>query len=140
MANNESVAIGLLYRWMVLYQVLGKALRGLPRDKIYVSSKAGRYGPTRFDFSAARVKQSVRESLDRLQLTYLDIVHCHDVEFTKLDQVCNSLPVRRTMHTCLFHLHRLWQSMTPRHFLHISFGLVSWKLLATQHAVFQTPS
>lgn len=32
------------------------------------------------DFSADRVKRSVRESLDRLQLSYLDLVHCHDIE------------------------------------------------------------
>ena len=67
--------------------MLGRGLKGLPREQIYVTSKVGRYGEAAFDFSADRVKKSVRESLDRLQLTYLDLVHCHDIEFVKLDQV-----------------------------------------------------
>ena len=77
-------------------QVLGKALKELPRDKIFVTSKCGRYDEAEFDFSAARVKRSVRESLQRLQLDHLDLLHCHDIEFVKLDQarasiLCTSL-------------------------------------------------
>ena len=68
-------------------QVLGRGLRGLPRGEIIVASKVGRYGQDKFDFSAARVKASVRESLQRLQLDYLDLVQTHDIEFTNLDQV-----------------------------------------------------
>lgn len=67
--------------------VLGKALVGLPRDEIYVATKVGRYGENEFDFSAARIIKSVDESLARLQLDYLDIVQCHDIEFGDLDQV-----------------------------------------------------
>jgi aryl-alcohol dehydrogenase-like predicted oxidoreductase len=33
------------------------------------------------------VTASVRESLARLQLTYVDLIQCHDIEFTQLDQV-----------------------------------------------------
>lgn len=65
--------------------VLGKALKQLPRDEIVVASKVGRYGPEAFDFSAARVEQSVHESLQRLGLVKLDIVQCHDIEFVDLD-------------------------------------------------------
>ena len=73
---------------MSLYlQVLGKALQGLPRDRIFVTSKCGRYDEAEFDFSAARIRRSVRESLERLQLDYLDLIHCHDIEFVHLDQV-----------------------------------------------------
>lgn len=36
--------------------------------------------------SAARVAASVRESLARLQLSYVDLIQCHDIEFTQLDQ------------------------------------------------------
>lgn len=67
--------------------MLGKALKGLPRDQIFVTSKTGRYGESGFDFSRERTKRSVKESLERLQLSYLDSVHCHDVEFVNLDQV-----------------------------------------------------
>ena len=37
--------------------------------------------------SAQRVAASVRESLARLQLGYVDLIQCHDIEFTHLDQV-----------------------------------------------------
>lgn len=41
----------------------------------------GKYKPGEpEDFSAERVKRSVHESLERLQLKYLDLVHCHDIE------------------------------------------------------------
>merc|ERR1712232_1427702 len=38
-------------------RVLGKGLKGLPRDQVYVTTKTGRYGEE-FDFSAERVKSS----------------------------------------------------------------------------------
>jgi hypothetical protein len=47
----------------------------------------GRYGPELFDFSAERVTRSVSESLQRLQVPYLDLIQCHDIEFGSLDQV-----------------------------------------------------
>lgn len=67
--------------------MLGKALKDLPRDKIFVTSKCGRYDEAEFDFSPDRVRKSVKESLQRLQLDYLDLVHCHDIEFVNIDQV-----------------------------------------------------
>ncbi|WIA38692.1 hypothetical protein OEZ86_001995 [Tetradesmus obliquus] len=67
--------------------VLGKGLKDLPRDKIIVSTKVGRYGQEYFDFSAERVAASVRESLARLQIPYIDIIQCHDIEFGSLDQI-----------------------------------------------------
>lgn len=77
--------------------VLGDCLRaaGVPRDRFVVATKCGRYREG-FDFSAARVTRSVDESLDRLGLDYIDILHCHDIEFTDLDQVpARPPPVRR---------------------------------------------
>lgn len=67
--------------------VLGKALKTIPRDKYYLSTKVGRYGAEDFDFSAARVTASVDESLARLNVDYIDIIHCHDIEFGSLDQI-----------------------------------------------------
>ncbi|KAJ9516559.1 hypothetical protein QJQ45_015115 [Haematococcus lacustris] len=66
--------------------VLGQALRDLPRSEFVLSTKVGRYGQDSFDFSAARVTASVAESLQRLQVPYIDIVLCHDVEFGDLHQ------------------------------------------------------
>ena len=45
-----------------------------------MATKCGRYEEG-FDFSAERVTKSIDESLERLQLDYVDILHCHDVEF-----------------------------------------------------------
>ena len=69
-------------------KVLGKSLKalGVPRSEYIVSTKCGRYGEG-FDFSAERVTRSIDESLARLQLDYVDILQCHDIEFGSLDQV-----------------------------------------------------
>jgi aryl-alcohol dehydrogenase-like predicted oxidoreductase len=50
-------------------QVLGRALKDLPREDIIVATKVGRYGSNTFDFSAERVTKSVYESLERLQVS-----------------------------------------------------------------------
>lgn len=68
-------------------EVLGRAIADLPRKEIIVATKVGRYGESEFDFSAGRVTASVDESLKRLQIDYLDIVQCHDIEFGNLEQV-----------------------------------------------------
>lgn len=69
-------------------KMLGKGLKALqvPRSDYIVATKCGRYEEG-FDFSAERVTKSIDESLERLQLDYVDILHCHDIEFGSLDQV-----------------------------------------------------
>lgn len=73
--------------------ILGKAFKTMPseipRESYVVSTKCGRYGYEDFDFTAERVLRSVDESLARLNLDYLDILLCHDVEFVSLDQIVN---------------------------------------------------
>lgn len=64
--------------------VLGKALKGIARDRFILSTKVGRYGEDVFDFSAARIEQSIDESLQRLGIEYVDILHAHDVEYGDL--------------------------------------------------------
>lgn len=66
---------------------LGKALKGLKRDDYYLATKVGRYGDNEFDFSAERVKASIDESLQRLQLDEIDILHIHDAEFGDIKQI-----------------------------------------------------
>ena len=78
--------------------VLGKALRGVPRGRYYLATKAGRYGESSFDFSAARVTASIDESLARLGVDYVDLLQCHDIEFGDLDQiVTETLPALRRL-------------------------------------------
>ena len=70
--------------------VLGKALRQLPRDKYYLSTKVGRYGKdgvNTWDYSARKAKESVYESMERLGVDYIDLINVHDIEFADLQQV-----------------------------------------------------
>lgn len=69
------------------YQVLGRALKDLPRSEIVVATKVGRYGVDEFDFSAETVTESIHKSLERLQTDVIDLIQCHDIEFVHLDQV-----------------------------------------------------
>lgn len=72
--------------------VLGKALRGINRDKYYLSTKVGRFGEDgvkSWDYSAARAIRSVDESLERLGIDFIDLINVHDIEFADLDIVVN---------------------------------------------------
>ena len=64
--------------------VLGKALKEIPREKYYLSTKVGRYGKdgvNTWDYSAKRVTDSVYESMERLNVDYIDLINVHDIEF-----------------------------------------------------------
>jgi len=64
--------------------VVGKALRNIPRDKYYLSTKVGRYGKdgvNTWDYSAKRVTDSVYESMERLGIDHIDLINVHDIEF-----------------------------------------------------------
>lgn len=70
--------------------VLGKALRGIPRDKYYLSTKVGRYGKdgvNTWDYSSERALSSVEESMERLGIEHIDLINVHDIEFADLNQV-----------------------------------------------------
>jgi aryl-alcohol dehydrogenase-like predicted oxidoreductase len=57
--------------------VLGRGLKGIPRQAYYLSTKVGRYGPhplEMFDFTYERTIASVKQSLARLQLDYIDVI------------------------------------------------------------------
>ena len=78
--------------------VLGKALKGVARDRYVLATKVARYGPqlADFDFSAARVTRSVDESLARLGVDHVDFIQVHDMEFGNLDQIVNeTIPALR---------------------------------------------
>lgn len=75
-------------------EVIGKALRQLPRKSYYLATKVGRYGLNSwtkdFDFSGSRIEQSVDTSLKLLGVDYVDLIQVHDLEFAlDLDQVIN---------------------------------------------------
>jgi L-galactose dehydrogenase len=67
--------------------VLGKALRGVRRDRYFLSTKVGKYtnpdcyGDDTLDYSRARIRASLDESAERLGSHYFDIIHIHDIEY-----------------------------------------------------------
>ncbi len=64
--------------------VLGKALLRIPRDKYFLSTKVGRYGKdgvNTWDYSGKRATESVYESMERLNIGYIDLINVHDIEF-----------------------------------------------------------
>lgn len=70
--------------------VLGKALKGIPRDKYYLSTKVGRYGKdgvNTWDYTGKRATESVYESMERMGVDYIDLINVHDIEFADLQQV-----------------------------------------------------
>jgi L-galactose dehydrogenase len=78
--------------------VLGRALRGVEREGYFLSTKVGRYGPREFDFSARRVTDGLKESMERLGVDRVDLVLCHDIEFAPLEQVVEeAIPALREL-------------------------------------------
>jgi len=75
------------YGGTVAETVLGRAIRGIPRDRYYLSTKVGKYtqqggyGSDTLDYSRARIRASLDESAGRLGTGYFDIIHLHDFEY-----------------------------------------------------------
>ncbi|MGO9516755.1 MAG: aldo/keto reductase [Candidatus Korobacteraceae bacterium] len=67
--------------------VLGKALRGIPRCRYFLSTKVGKYtqpdsyGSDTLDYSRQRIRTSLEQSSARLKVDYFDIIHIHDIEY-----------------------------------------------------------
>jgi L-galactose dehydrogenase len=106
--------------------VLGKALRQIKRDRYYLASKVGQYADGVFDFSAERVTRSVDESLARLGVEYIDLIQCHDIEFSDINQIINeTLPA----------LHKLKATGKVRHV-----GITALPLKVLDEVVKRTPA
>lgn len=77
--------------------VLGKALRGVARDRYFLSTKVGKYtdpdhyGRDTLDYSRTRIRTSLDESAARLGVDYFDIIHLHDIEYQRRTQTENAL-------------------------------------------------
>jgi aryl-alcohol dehydrogenase-like predicted oxidoreductase len=67
--------------------ILGKAIRDIPRDSFYLSTKAGRLDVDRFDYTETGLIRSVEDSLKRLHTDYVDLLFLHDMEFVPYEQV-----------------------------------------------------
>jgi L-galactose dehydrogenase len=78
---------------------MGRALEG-KRGQVVLSTKLGRYDKASFDFSAARVKSSIDESLGRLRTDHVDLLIAHDIEFSDREQIVDeTVPAMRELVT-----------------------------------------
>ncbi len=80
------------YGYLKAENVLGKALKEIDRNRYYLSTKVGRYGKdgeNHWDYSAKKSKESVYESMDSLNIDYIDLINVHDIEFADLDLIIN---------------------------------------------------
>lgn len=89
-AGINYIDVSPYYGFTKAETVLGKALKEMDRRKYYISTKVGRFGENgvkSWDYSAPRAKQSIDESLKRLNIDYVDFLFVHDIEFSNLEQV-----------------------------------------------------
>ncbi|MDR1593013.1 MAG: aldo/keto reductase [Prevotellaceae bacterium] len=111
------------YGYLKSETVLGKALKDIDRDRYYLSTKVGRYGKdgaNHWDYSAKRATESVYESLERLNVDYVDIINVHDIEFADLELVCNeTLPALTALRDKGVAKHVGITNLTLRHFKYV---------------------
>jgi len=80
------------YGGTVAETVLGRALHGIQRERYVISTKAGKYtepggyGKDELNYSEARIRRGLEESMRRLGVDYIDIVHLHDFEYQKFSK------------------------------------------------------
>lgn len=79
--------------------LLGEALASArpERGDVFLITKAGRRGPADFDYTRQGIRASVERSLKRLGTEYLDLVHCHDVEFVSQEAVLEAIAELRLL-------------------------------------------
>lgn len=67
-------------------EVLGQALKDVPRQAYFLTTKVGKYSPDvlkMYDYSFQRTEDSVNNSLNKLQVDCIDIVQIQDVDFVE---------------------------------------------------------
>lgn len=86
-AGINYIDVAPAYGGTVSETVLGRALKGIPRSRYFLSTKVGkytdpdRYGNDLLDYSEERIRLSIKESAVRLGTDYFDIIHIHDIEY-----------------------------------------------------------
>jgi D-threo-aldose 1-dehydrogenase len=75
---------------------LGLALRGVPREQFTIATKVGRLvqssGDMQFDWSRDGVRRCLDESLRRLQIDHVDILHIHDPDHDVATAINETFP------------------------------------------------
>jgi len=103
--------------------LLGMALKGIDRNRYYLSTKVGRYGKdgeNDWDYSAKRTIESVYESMERLHVESIDLINVHDIEFADLDLICReTLPALSVLRDKGIVKHVGITNLTLRHFVYV---------------------
>ncbi|KAH8265290.1 hypothetical protein KR038_003418 [Drosophila bunnanda] len=79
-------------------ELLGQALKDVPREAYYIATKVARYEPDpakMFNYTAEKARESVKRSLKLLGVDRVDVLQVHDVDAApSLDMVLNeTIPV-----------------------------------------------
>ncbi len=76
-------------------EILGQAIKHLPRDKVLISTKATFQfgeGPNSFGSSRAHLTEQIAGSLKRLKTDYIDVYHMHGFDaLTPIDETLSTL-------------------------------------------------
>ncbi|MDW5267698.1 MULTISPECIES: aldo/keto reductase [Acidobacteriaceae] len=68
------------------------------RNQVILATKCGRYGLSKFDFSAKGIRSGFEASLARLKTDHVDLLQVHDVEFASTEQVIQeTIPAMREL-------------------------------------------
>nr|WP_300151904.1 aldo/keto reductase [Propionicimonas sp.] len=66
---------------------IGRHLTPELRERVFLATKAGRFGYQDFDFSPRRIRESLENSLRLMNTDYVDIFFLHDIEYVPLEPV-----------------------------------------------------
>lgn len=103
--------------------LLGKALKNIDRSRYYLSTKVGRYGNdgvNSWDYSAKKARESLYESMERLNVDCVDLINVHDIEFSDLEQVCReTLPALVELRDAGLARHIGITNLNLRHFKYV---------------------
>ena len=80
---------------------LGDSIKDIPRSELFIATKIGRYTDDNsnsgaggyFDFSPSKIEQSIKKSMNNMNIKYIDLLQCHDIENASTETVLDALPL-----------------------------------------------
>jgi len=80
---------------------LGDSIKDIPRSELFIATKIGRYTDDNsnsgaggyFDFSPSKIEQSIKKSMNNMNIKYIDLLQCHDIENVSTETVLDALPL-----------------------------------------------
>lgn len=80
---------------------LSLKIETINRDSIFIATKLGRYTEKEstsgtsgyFDFTPSKIENSIKESMSRIEINYIDLIQCHDIENVNNKDILECLPI-----------------------------------------------